>query len=342
MNKKTNVTLKTIAEMTDVSKTTVSRYLNGKMEFISAATQERIREAIEKTGYRPNRIAGSLKMARSNLIGLVLASGFVMRTPIYIGSICEYCRKYGMKVIVTISDSDLLKEQELAWELLEQQVDGLIVTTGRNTAFYEKLNAEQLPVVLLDPPTIGQEPKLDWVACNQYESVYDLVEHLIRKGYQKIDLVLSEAGVNLALADTRKAAVQDVCMKYFGNYDSLDIIAFDSSAAKETDQKIMDYLEQIAEASKTTPTAIFVAHGVLLDRILFLCYRMGLKFSNSFTIAGYDLANYGRLDSPGLITIKQPLSQMAEEAAALLIERINEEEPSKEPKHIQLDCEISM
>ncbi len=340
MSRRTNVTIRDIAKMTGVSKTTVSRYVNGKLEFISESTRLKIKDAIEKTGYRPNRIAGSLKASKSNLIGLVLVSGFVMRTPIFMANICEYCRKYGIKVIVVTSGDDPLEEQEQVQELLAQQVEGLIVATGRNIEFYEQLNAEILPVVLLDPPM--QEIKTDWVSCNQYDSVFSLAEKLIDQGYEKLHLVLTSENSRLPLTEIRKKAIQDAYYKHFKNDSNFKIVVLENAIQEQAENEISSYLSKIYEESEAIPTAIFVANGMIMGRFIFQCYRQGLRFSSKFTIAGYDLLNYGRYHGEELITIKQPLAQMAEKAAELLISRILEKDDDLKPRHIMLECDISI
>ena len=56
-----NLTIVDIAKSAGVSKTTVSRYLNGQYEYMSEQTRERIKKVIEVSGYQPNKLAQSLK-----------------------------------------------------------------------------------------------------------------------------------------------------------------------------------------------------------------------------------------------------------------------------------------
>ncbi|MDN6081653.1 MAG: helix-turn-helix domain-containing protein, partial [Leuconostoc sp.] len=71
MSKK--VTINVIAEMARVSKTTVSRFLNGKFDNMSEATKERIAETIAELDYHPSRQAQALKAKNSLLIGISVA-----------------------------------------------------------------------------------------------------------------------------------------------------------------------------------------------------------------------------------------------------------------------------
>ena len=70
-NTKKRVTINDIATMAGISKTTVSFYLNGKTERMSSKTQERIREAIAKTGYEPSPIARGMNAKKTSLIGVI-------------------------------------------------------------------------------------------------------------------------------------------------------------------------------------------------------------------------------------------------------------------------------
>jgi len=66
-----HVTLKDVAAHVGVSYQTVSKALTGSGE-VSEATRQRILQAVEETGYRPNAIARSLKTKRTEIIGLIV------------------------------------------------------------------------------------------------------------------------------------------------------------------------------------------------------------------------------------------------------------------------------
>ena len=84
MDKKENLTIADIAQLTNVSTTTISRYLNGKYKYMSAETQELIRETISKYDYRPSQVARSLKTKKSNLIAVVCPGVAVQSSPLFL------------------------------------------------------------------------------------------------------------------------------------------------------------------------------------------------------------------------------------------------------------------
>ena len=71
--KKETITIADIARQANVSTTTISRYLNGKYEYMSEQSREKIARIIKETGYRPNKMARGLKMQQSRVIGFVVA-----------------------------------------------------------------------------------------------------------------------------------------------------------------------------------------------------------------------------------------------------------------------------
>ena len=66
-------TIKDIAKEVGVSETTISRYLNGKFEYMSEKREKKIEKAIRDLDYRPNHLARSLKSQKSMMIGAVIA-----------------------------------------------------------------------------------------------------------------------------------------------------------------------------------------------------------------------------------------------------------------------------
>ena len=66
------MTISDIAKMAGVSSAAVSRYLNGGP--LSEQKREAIREVVEKTGYRPDAAAQTLRTGRVNQIGVIAPS----------------------------------------------------------------------------------------------------------------------------------------------------------------------------------------------------------------------------------------------------------------------------
>ena len=69
---KNKITINDIASLANVSKTTVSFYLNGKYEKMSEETRQRIEKVISENNYQPSSIARSLNFKKTNLLGVII------------------------------------------------------------------------------------------------------------------------------------------------------------------------------------------------------------------------------------------------------------------------------
>lgn len=333
-------TISDIAKITGVSKTTISRYLNGKFEYMSDVTKKKIEHAISETGYRPNRIAGSLKTARSDLVGLVLIGGFTMRTPLLLGSVCDYCTKHGRKVIVVISNGKEKDERERIYELIDMQVDGLIVATGINQELYEQLDSTRFPIVMMD--RVPSNTKLDWVTSNQYDSVSEVAEFAIKKGFRRIVFFVRSSLGDIDILKHREQGILDVIHQYgdtivFEKAIIDDMLVNDQSVQNKN---ILAHIKCIHENCASLPTLIFVADGMLMEKVIFGCYRLGIPLKKNLLVAGYNQVNFGGIQIEGVITIQQPIADIGTLAAKVVINRIDSQEQSLEQSRIQLDCNV--
>lgn len=327
-------TIQDIADSTGVSKTTVSRYLNGKFEFMSEETRRNIEKVIAETGYRPNRIANSLKTNRSGLIGIVMSNVMSNQTPQLLGSICDTCAEHGMKIIVVNSEKDPEKERSLVYELLDQRVDGLLVVSGYNIEFYQNLNREELPVVLAD--RVPRNAGLDSVAINHAESTQQVVQYLIDQGFERIVLLKRPHSNPNNTPLIRIHAAQETCRRNFCDDLHCEVVTVDFENQNEqlADRymALTDLLQRYYKSSLEQPTAVFIAEASIMNIVACCYYRAGLSVSRHFTIAGYSEWGMGNLIVPQISTIEQPIKRMGRVATEKLIRRIEQRNSGTGPE----------
>ena len=68
------ITLEEIAKLSGVSRSTVSRVINGESN-VKEETRQRVLEVIDRVNFQPNIAARSLAAGRTNVIGLVIPAG---------------------------------------------------------------------------------------------------------------------------------------------------------------------------------------------------------------------------------------------------------------------------
>ena len=125
--------------------------MNGRFEYMSKGTKERIEQAIHELGYRPNIIARSLKQKSTTTIGVIVANILHHFSTRVIRAIEDYCNEHHFHVIVCNADDNPDKEKQYIRMLEAKQVDGMIVfPTGGNVELYQELLNKRYPIVFMD------------------------------------------------------------------------------------------------------------------------------------------------------------------------------------------------
>ena len=143
-------TIKNVAEMAGVAKSTVSRYLNGKP--VQEESSRRIREAIEHYHYEANVFA-RLSAKQSNIIGIILPGFDSTVTPRVMTAMDKYLRTKDYTPLIINTEGDLNFEVRSIDNLARMHVDGIILVATYITPAHRKaVESIQTPVVFM-----GQE-----------------------------------------------------------------------------------------------------------------------------------------------------------------------------------------
>lgn len=152
---RSNITLKEIAYIHDLSISTISKALNDSAE-ISIRTKEKVKETAKAYNYRPNSIARNLKCNRSYTIGVIVPE---LSTPFFqqvMEGIMEESIKNDYKIMMYPSKGSHRKEAFLAGMLTDGSIDGLILSMADETIakkkyrYLEELLNTNFPIVLLN------------------------------------------------------------------------------------------------------------------------------------------------------------------------------------------------
>ena len=165
MNQK--VTIKDVAELAGVSKSTVSRYLN--QGYISVEKQERVKKAIEQTGFKSNFFAKRLKTKQSKLIGIVLPRMDSVTVGKLLAGISRILEPAGYQGLLLVSKLSGRKEIENIRSLQQQGVDGILVDSvgiseehvkltksGTVPVLYTGQKHQDVPYVKIDDKAAGR------------------------------------------------------------------------------------------------------------------------------------------------------------------------------------------
>src|SRR5699024_2731535 len=141
------VTLNDIAKMANVSKSTVSRYLNNGS--VSQKTREKLDEIVQQTGYQPNLLAQSLKAQKSNIVGVIIPRYGSPSTNEVIKGIDTIAYAEDIKLMIMNSDLDIERTKKNL-RLLQRQKVGVIIllATAIDKELEEQLKTSKTPILL--------------------------------------------------------------------------------------------------------------------------------------------------------------------------------------------------
>lgn len=178
-------TLREVGARAGVSAMTASRALHDDPR-VTPETTRRVRAAATELGYRRNEMARSLRMGRtSGMVGLVvtnLANPFYSQLALGVEEIVAGC---GMKVVLSNTNDDVVREREIVDDLAARRVDGIIVVpAGQDQSHLDPDRLGGLPVVLGARPPSGIA--VDCVLLDDFGGARDATARLLADGHRRI------------------------------------------------------------------------------------------------------------------------------------------------------------
>ncbi|PKM54198.1 MAG: LacI family transcriptional regulator [Firmicutes bacterium HGW-Firmicutes-5] len=318
-----------VAKKAGVSKSTVSQYLNKRYEFMSKDTRQRISEVIQELGFKPNSVARSLKLKKTNTIGIIVPNiNYSFSTAVSRG-VEDYCQKKGYSVIICNSDDNPEKEHAYIQMLQMKQVDGIIISsTGENNALLKDEIIRQLPLVLLD--RIFEDIEIDMVSSDHRSGAFEAIMHLIKMGHKRILVVIPDEHLNSSRVSRIK-----------GYYDALveyNIVADEDLIVYVSENNIDAKMDDLFKMDDP-PTAVFCINDLATLQVLTYLKREKVKIPEDVAVIGVDDFPAANLLESPLTVVGQHTYDMGIKAAELLIRRIEEKNVDKCVQHI-FPCEL--
>lgn len=195
-DQKTNrpLNLKDIARKSGVSKSTVSRVINGGVN-VNSKTLAKVRAVIEQEGFVPNPGGRILHLQQTFIIGIVLLHNIqdIFEDPYYFPLVLQgvnqatHERNYATLLWI---DSGVEDEEQFYRRILENRMmDGLVIASSRiNTPVIEKLLDAKVKFVMVERPSTHIE-QVNYVISDNLEAARLAVSHLIDQGYKRIGTI---------------------------------------------------------------------------------------------------------------------------------------------------------
>lgn len=313
MNKKP--TIADVAKSVGVSKTTISRYINGNYEFMSDETRKRIENTIRELKYVPSSVARTLKSKKSNLIGIVVNSLRYQVGAQTVVGINNVCNTHGYGTIVCCSNDDPEEETQMIQHCLNQQVDGIIIIPCENSAErYLSFCEHGVPIVLCIRRVEN------WPYGNIYvrhdELITKMLTHLNEQGFEKVRFFQDMRSFH---KDRMASVFSHLTGKLFdmSPEESITIVGRDQP-------RISDEIERIFSDYPHKKKAVFAINTNTLFLALKELEKRGLQIPQDIGVCGYDAVGWSELVYPGISAIRQPMDSMGIYAAEKLMHCIKE------------------
>ncbi len=309
----TSKTITDVAELAGVSIKTVSRVLNSEPN-VREDTRARVLGAVKLLNYKPNYAARALAGSRSYLIGLYYDNP----NPGYLGEVqygaVKACREAGYHLLVEHVDGHPSDWRRQIEGLLDQvKVDGVILSPPvcDRDIVLDVLEEQQIPFVRIAPA--GDWERGPYVYMDDKRAARVMTDYLLSLGHRRIGFVkghgehsatqLRFAGFSQAMNEAGLEV--DPAYVQWGNF---------------TFRSGVGAAERLLNLPRR-PTAIFASNDEMALGVMAVANRMQLSLPNDLSVTGFDDAPIAQAVWPQLTTIRQPIVEMAEAAAAMLIQR---------------------
>ncbi len=333
-----HVNLRKLAEYLGLSQTTISLVLNNSpsAKSIPQETRNRVVEGAKRLNYRPNYFARSLRQSRSMSVGVLapdLSEGYFTR--VMSGVVEELNRSHYFFFTACHYWNDELLERYPRM-LIERAVDGFLLL---NSAVEELT----VPVPVVAISAHCSAPKVTNIVLDHFVAARLALKHLYDLGHRKIAFMRGPK----AIPDSgyRWMGIQKVARELnLTTNPALEIHLDSSGWPLKTGQHPMDpqdaYGPTRALLEKTRDfTALFCFNDTAAMGAIRALKDAGLNVPGDVSVVGFDDILSAAYNTPSLTTVRQPLVEMGQKGAQLLLERIADHD-KEFPEEIMMEPEL--
>jgi len=310
-----DLTIKEIAKLAGVSKSTVSRVINNS-EHVSDQVREKVKKVIEETGYVPNSLAKNLKRNQTDTIGVVLPKINTSTFSSAVEGISNIMYQKGYNLLLTNTKMNIKDEITYLRLLKEKRVRGIIFfateITDEHLVVFAKMD---IPIVI-----VGQDSSkfLDYpcVIQDDLNAAKTIVNYLVEQGHKEIAYIGVEES-DVAVGQLRKEAylkvLKENSLKINTNYIYKGDFSIKSGYRG---------MEEILKNSKEIPTAVFAATDRLALGAIKYLKDQDYKLPEEMSIVGLGNSDISSWVVPEITTINYDHLKTGEKASKILLDSI--------------------
>lgn len=278
------LTIKQVAELAGVSKSTVSRVLNNN-GYVNSDTRKNIERIIQENKYIPSATAISLSKRESSTIGVIIPEidnsffGEVLK------GITSVADENDFSLICCDTQNNGEKELRALATLEQHRVRGVIITPALGYGDIESVDKLKSALEKINVPVVIVDRDFDYsqwdtVYFQNYESGYIATENLIKARNRRIGIILGD--MQLKIARERYRGFQDAMVARNIPILEKDILQGDFSLEKAYELT----MKMIAEGD--LPEAMVTTNNLTSIGFIKAMIENNIKIGEDIAVIGID------------------------------------------------------
>lgn len=309
-------TIKDVAKLAGVSISTVSRVMNNSKP-VSPEARQKVLDAIAKLDFKPNELARSLVMRKSNLVGVIVEDIGIEYMAQLIRGIEEIGRVYKYDILLQSSYGDENALNNSIDFLATKQVEGfIIITQNLSDEALLKLRETRIPFILLDK--FHAYKNLTTVKVDYKKEQYNLTKYLFSQGNDNVLFIGDKADnvLNNAKIAGYREAIEELGKEEF----IVKIDGITSNDGYNIGKEAIDVCKE------NEITAVSLLNDEVAIGFIDYCADNGIKVPDDISVAGFGDSSIASIYRPNLTTVAIPYYDIGAISIRALIKRIKKED----------------
>lgn len=312
--KKKTVTFQDIANYTNFSKTTISRYFNNP-DSLTLENQEIIARALIELDYKENKVAKILASGKTEFVGVIVPNLYLHYHSEMLNQILATYETYGYKFIVFSGNSNEQIERKYIQELLAYNIEGMIMLS--HTIPSKELASYNIPIVTIEredqyTSSVNTDNFMGGVQATSllYKSGCDIFIHANSDMSPQVPAYGRIQGF-LSLCEEQHLQ-HELFLQHWG------------SSYEESRQLICRFAEQIDHKYRGQRKGIFMPNDTFANILLNILVNKYGRLPDDYRIVGFDNSPISSEAVIPTSTVSQQIDQIASTAMEILVTQMDE------------------
>jgi len=327
---KHKITLYDIARLTGTSKSTVSRVLMNATD-VAEPTRQKILDAMAQHGYTPSRFARGLAGGRSGMVAVVLPGMYSGYYAEVLKGIAVAAHQRGVRLITSIAHGPDEYFGLVAEYAEPGRADGVILVSPAAEVLRRKAPPSPVPFVMVSARPVGRDDswgRMDTVTVDNEGGMAEVLDHLREQGCRRLVHLAGPAGNYDAVARRRA----------FDSYCSRHGLAGQVQSAGDTNADAIREVRELMRHKSVPVDGIVAFNDDFAIAVVRHLREQGVRLPGALAVTGCDDEHAAGLID--LTTLHMPMVELGEEAARLLLDRLDGRRAGLSTRHVMLNMTL--